>query len=324
MAFFDGRIRKGSDVILLFFRQLSFLFQHRKAEAHLCMFAGYSSLLVCIWGRLTRTPVLLIVGGADAVSFPMFGYGNFRKKLLGFVSSLCYRWSTHIAPVSAALMDQKEPYYEAAGPQGYLHFVRGLKTPSTPIHNGYDAEFWQPNPSLKRHIKRVLTVATHVESSARKKIKGLDLFVEMARIFPDYEFLLVGSHKEAFEDAPSNLSFLPAQSAEELVDVYSQAGYYAQWSVSEGFPNALCEAMLCGCVPLVSAAGAMTEIVGNNDWVIEKRDKNLFEKRLREQLSKEVDAELRGTFRERIASNYTEEKRQVALLSLVARLIKEH
>jgi glycosyltransferase involved in cell wall biosynthesis len=321
---FDGKILKARDVIPLFFRQLLFLLQHKKAVAHVCMFAGYSTLLVCAWGKLTKTPVLLIVGGADAVSFPMFGYGNFRKKILGKVSALCYRWSAHVAPVSAALIEQKEPYFEAAGKQGYLFFVPDLTTPSTPIHNGYDAHFWKSHVTIERKTNRILTVATHVESTARKKIKGLDLFVEMARQFSTYEFVLVGSSSETFGECPSNLTFLPALPAEELVKVYSSAGYYAQWSVSEGFPNALCEAMLCGCIPLVSAAGAMPEIVGSSDWIIAKHDVTLYKKRLEEMLSVNTSAELREHFRNRIASLYTEEKRKNALIELLNRLIKEH
>ena len=42
--------------------------------------------------------------------------------------------------------------------------------------------------------------------------------------------------------------------------------------MSEGFPNALCEAMLSGCIPIVSNVGAMPKIVKETGYLLLKKD----------------------------------------------------
>jgi len=40
----------------------------------------------------------------------------------------------------------------------------------------------------------------------------------------------------------------------------------------EGFPSAPCEAMLCGCVPIVSNVAALPEIAGKTGYVLSRKD----------------------------------------------------
>ena len=51
----------------------------------------------------------------------------------------------------------------------------------------------------------------------------------------------------------------------------SAATFYLQLSLSEGFPNALCEAMLCGCIPIVSDVSSMPGIVADKGLVVKHR-----------------------------------------------------
>jgi len=58
----------------------------------------------------------------------------------------------------------------------------------------------------------------------------------------------------------------------ELSNFLNSKEFYLQLSMSEGFPNALCEAMLCGCIPIVTAVGAMPKIVSEIGFVLNKKD----------------------------------------------------
>jgi glycosyltransferase involved in cell wall biosynthesis len=62
---------------------------------------------------------------------------------------------------------------------------------------------------------------------------------------------------------------------QELPSFIANKRFYLQLSMSEGFPNALCEAMLSGCIPIVSNVGAMPFIVGETGYVLNKKDPDL-------------------------------------------------
>jgi glycosyltransferase involved in cell wall biosynthesis len=91
-----------------------------------------------------------------------------------------------------------------------------------------------------------------------------------------------------------------------------------QLSISEGFPNAICEAMLSGCVPIGSDVAAIPEIIGDTGFILKKRNADM----LRELVQKaigclELDA-LSVSARERIASRYPLRKRGELLLEALS------
>lgn len=318
---FNGRLSSARSLPLLLIRQLFFLLLHPSCKVYVCMFAGYHALLPGLFARLLGKKMIIIAGGADAVSFPSLGYGNFRKNPLAWATAQSFRLSHHIAPVSESLIAQDSEYQQEFGPQGYKHFVKGLRTRSTPIANGYDAGFWVSDDS-GRQDDLFLTVATHVETAARRSIKGLDLFLLMARKLPTYHFMIVGCAKTDLGALPSNVTVVEHAQPSELIKLYSRASYYVQLSVSEGFPNALCESMLCGCVPLVSAVGAMPEIVAETGYVLfEKRADAAVELFRQAVGNKSANPVLSEKARERVATLYTEEKRKSALTALIQYVI---
>ena len=66
----------------------------------------------------------------------------------------------------------------------------------------------------------------------------------------DITYLKLKYHKNF--NLGDNVSLLPALDRKDLVTHYNTTSIYAQLSRSEGLPNVLCEAMLCGCIPVGS------------------------------------------------------------------------
>lgn len=98
--------------------------------------------------------------------------------------------------------------------------------------------------------------------------KGHEPFVRAAALLPDVEFVLVGDWKDdAIEYlrsiATANVTFTGRVSSEALLDYYARAAVYVQASRHEGFGLSVAEAMLAGCVPVTTGAGALAEVTGD-------------------------------------------------------------
>ncbi|HRG87766.1 MAG TPA: glycosyltransferase family 4 protein [Chitinophagales bacterium] len=306
---------------LSFLSQLFFLLRNM-GGAHLLVvqFAGYHSFLPALFGWLFRTPCVIIVGGTDAHYFPGIGYGNWQKPVLKTFTKLSFTLCSHIAPKHKTLM-QFEYQYAANEPtkQGIYARIPGLQTPYTQITNGYDEVKWHCVATKKSNT--FITVSGAWEYHFQQQLKGIDLILEVAPQFPHCEFIILGVDNDSRIKATSpNVKVLPAVKNEELIKVFSSCEYYLQLSMAEGFPNALCEAMLCECIPIGSAVFSIPEIIGDSGFVLQQCNATLLSALLKQALAADKQS-LRAKARQRIANNYTLAKRKASLLQLCAGLM---
>ncbi len=145
------------------------------------------------------------------------------------------------------------------------------------IHNGINkSNFTITRPS--RSEKSFITVATGLESERTYLLKGIDLILEMARRNPDCRFTIVGSSSVyMYHDDIPNVTVTGPVPNEELAAIYNEHMYYCQLSMSEGFGISLCEAMACGCIPIVSRVGIMPDILGDTGFILERRDADMLQ-----------------------------------------------
>ncbi|HNR54636.1 MAG TPA: glycosyltransferase family 4 protein [Flavobacteriales bacterium] len=239
---------------------------HRNVIAH---FAGHHTVLPTALGFKVR----IIIAGSDACSFPGIHYGSFRKPLMRLAIAFSMRRAAQLLPVHRSLV-RFENGFSDFGPreQGYARFITDLRTPSMEVPYGFDVEAW-PLPAEERDPRTVLCVATGVEpGNAVHFRKGVDLIIASARSLPEHRFTVVGAARaDAYHELPPNMRILGGCSPAELRELYADHGIYVQPSVMEGFPNALCEAMLMGCIPIASGVTSMPEIIGDSGAIIEER-----------------------------------------------------
>jgi glycosyltransferase involved in cell wall biosynthesis len=252
------------------------------------------------------------------VSFPSLGYGHFRKPLMAASTRWSFRLCDLIVPLHKSLEYAVPTYHDIDGPaQGIRHFCKDLRTPIEPLGYGFDSVFW--NASGTRLPKRFITVASNAHKPYIQVIKGLDMITQVAPRFPDCEFLVVGAREGSLPNKPSNVIEVPFIPNEELPQHYGRASFYLQLSVSEGFGNALCEAMLCGCIPIVSAVGAMPEIVGDSGEVVGKRNVDVVEASIKAALACDrVERSIAA--RTRIVTQRPESLRKDGLITRLMRL----
>jgi len=292
------------------------------AELLISEFAGYQSFLPALFGRMFGKPCLIVVGGTDAHYFPGIGYGNWQKKFLGMFTALSFRLCAHIAPKHRSLMSS-DYGYDTSEPRGQGIYARlpHLKTPFTEIPNGYDAIKWKCISAKKKNT--FITVANGWQYGFQQQLKGVDLIIAVAPLLMDCEFTILGVEDPSIFPALSpNIRILPPVKNDELIAIFSSCEFYLQLSMAEGFPNSLCEAMLCECIPIGSAVFSIPEIIGDSGFVLERRDVGLL-KQLIEKAQTSDKTLLAQKARLRIGRNYTLELRRQKLMQLCQSLVRK-
>jgi len=310
---------------LNFFRQFLFLSRHlRGAVAVFVMFGGYWSLLPALAGKITGLPVYIIPGGTDCVSFPSLNYGSLRKPLMRAFIRWSFRLCTELLPVHGSLVESAYSYHNPADypAQGYKYFFPGITTPYRVINNGFDPDFFACEQYRKRTDSFI--VVAPVTSMTRVKLKGIDRVLFLAGQFSHCSFTLVGVSDAVASELgplPENVVLHPYMPQEEFLSLLCESQFILQLSVSEGFPNALCEAMLCRCIPVGSSVGPVPEIIGETGFVMRNSDREYLTARFREitLTSSTGRHELGRKARERIVQKYHISRREEAFFDLIGR-----
>jgi len=318
---FSFEFERKSAIPFILLRQLFFTLTHlHKSKLIVCQFAGYHAFFPCLFARITGKKSLIVSGGTDCVSYPGIGYGNFHKTLMGKFTKWCFQLASVIAPKHETLYSHKYNYdLNEPSLQGIKAFVPSLKKPVHVIYNGYDPAKWKCIANKKQFS--FITLSSMFQLPFQVQLKGIDLILEVAPKFPQCTFTIAGVPDwKKLPIKSSNVKILPPVENNQLPAIFSENQYYLQLSMAEGFPNALCEAMLCECVPIVSNVFSMPEIVADTGYILYKRDVDELT-RLIQSVLDQPDLKKGAEARKRIAENYTIERRSRELTDLVKSLL---
>lgn len=240
-------------------------------------FGAWHAVFPVFMARLTGKKSMIILGGFDASSLPSLKYGVFHKPgALQWWMRKTYRWATYLCPVSEALVYSVNTYADPEGkgyPNGLLHFMPEVRNKIHVIPTDYDDDFWTINEKTE---KKGILILAYIYNFQTFFIKGFDLILQCARELKDYEFTIAGFSpfmiKQVEKTIPDNVKILSFQNRKETLELYQKHKIFLIPSLTEGLPNTLCEAMLCGCIPIVSKTGILPDIVGENGLILEKKD----------------------------------------------------
>ena len=294
------------NIIFQFFFLLTNIY---KVETIIISFAGYCSFLPSLLGKIFNKRVAIIVHGTDCVSFPEIEYGNLRNPILSFVTKKSLKWASIIFPVSESLVYTENNYYSSKTMKfGYNYHLSNIKTPYKVIPNGLIINDWKID-----NIKKVKNTFITVMTEGQLIRKGADLIIEMALIYPNCKFYFAGINFISKETIPKNIICLGRLTPKELKSWYSKTQFYLQLSNFEGFGVAICEAMLCRCVPIVSRVNFLPNIVGDSGFVLKKRNSDMLVDLINVALNSDV-IHFEQKARKRIVDNFSFENRQRLLI----------
>jgi glycosyltransferase involved in cell wall biosynthesis len=273
------------------------------ADVTFTWFASVYSSVVVFAARLFGIRAIIVVGGVDAARVPEIGYGIWLVRWKAVLVGWALRHAHRVLAVAPSLKR------DAAALARY----DGANIEVVPT--GYDAAAWVPCGEKE---PSVLTVAV-CENRIRARTKGIDLLFATARLMPETSFVLVGIRDplqtQIRSEVPGNVKLVPYVEREVLRGHYQKAKVYCQPSYTEGLPNALCEAMLCGCIPVGTAVGGIPDVIGDTGYVVQRDEPGQLVEALRAALRADTIAGLRA--RDRIAGEYTAERREQSLIRTI-------
>jgi glycosyltransferase involved in cell wall biosynthesis len=279
----------------------------RRADVTFTWFASVYAFCVVQTAAVLGKPSIIVVGGVDAARMPEIGYGIWLNPWKSILVGRALRNASRVLVVDESLRERVCHFAKYGGEN-----IRVLPT-------GYDAAFWRPEGSKD---PEVLTVAA-CHDRPRFLAKGVDHFIECARRVPDVRFRLIGLgpplRNEIHDSLPSNVELMPYLQPVELRGAYQRAKVYCQLSRSEGFPNSVCEAMLCGCVPVGTTVGGIPTAIGETGYLVPADDRDAMVERLRAALLAPDSVGYRA--RERIADHFSREQRERGIVAAVKEVL---
>ena len=241
------------------------IFYVSRSEIVIIWFNDYHAFIPIIFSKLFFKKSVIIVGGYDAIVDKQNRHGLFFKKgIRSKLAKINYRLVSEIWVVHKSLEKgctyAKEKFNIVSG---IRNFLDNKKLVIKEISTGYDTRFWDYD---SKNQKIGVLTAAYFSDERVINIKGLDIFNKLAFLMPDVSFTIVGETKIQIDNLINlnpNVNVLGVQTRTQLKQLYQNSKFYFQGSRLEGLPNSVCEAMLCGCIPIGSRVFGIPDIIGN-------------------------------------------------------------
>ena len=279
----------------------------RKSNLIFGWFASWHTFFPVLIARVLQRPTLIVVGGYDTANIPEIHYGSQRGGVRKLIANSVMRWATHLVTNSRYACSE----------------VKGIGIdPSrvSVVYHGLPAD-----PNSQYLPKEVLVITVGNVDRGNLLRKGLELFVRAAALMPQLRFVVIGAWRDDAIDrlrsiAPFNVTFTGRLSDEELNDYLARARVYVQASRHEGFGLSVAEAMLRQCVPVVTRAGALPEVVDDTGIYVEPSPDSIAEG-VRRALDVGDDWGIQA--RDRILTEFPLVHRQEQLYALIEKMMAD-
>ena len=319
-----GRARSAAGLLGLWREQRRWLVRELPtADLVFGWFADYHMALPVALARRRRVPVALSLGGYDCLHLPELAYGVFASRWRAPLARYVLRNASLLLPVAEALLCSENRF--TAWPEtrryGLCASASDVHTPHRVLPTGYVPDRWPAGPA--RRAPSVCTVGL-IDTEQTFRRKGIDLVLQAAAHLPDVPFRVVGVTPamrvwiaERYP-VPPNLTLEPQVPREALVLIYQEASVYLQLSRAEGMPNVLCEAMLCGCIPVASRVFGNPAGVGDAGFLVDEPTPEAIVPAIRQALA--ADAGRREQARRHIETHFQRHHREAAMMDAFAHL----
>jgi len=206
-----------------------------------CRFGIYRDCLCTMIGKLFAIPVVVQC------------HCNIEDQIHGRLAAHAFRWM--VSMCSKVLVLNR---FSAEYAKGYAAEKVEI------IPNFIDESALCVRNAVSRTIRRAVFVG-HV-----RREKGVIEIIRAAEKFPDIRFTLAGPVQQEIADmkCSNNVELIGAQSREKVQELLKAADVFLFPSYTEGFANALLEAMAAGLPVIATDVGANAEMIEDKGGII--------------------------------------------------------
>ncbi len=271
-------------------------------------FASWHSFWPVLAARLLGRRSVVVIGGYDTARLPEIQYGH-GPRFHRWVARATMRMATVLVAPSEFARDE-------AATLG----IDPSRIEVIPL--GLDPAAYPPSGVMRGGT--VITVGGVNRSNLLRK--GIEPFVRAAALRPDLEFVVVGGWGDDAIDhlraiATPNVRFTGHVSHEDKVRWYQRSRVVVQASKHEAFGLSLVEGMLCGCVPVVTAAGSLPEVTGGCGVIVQNASPAAIAAGIGDALDQGLAAGLAA--RRHVLWNFTLDERRRRLEALLERICRD-
>ena len=276
------------------------------ADVSFSWFANYHAFWAVRLSKVFRKKSIVVIGGYEVAKVPEINYGAMLNARLVPIVKYVLDKADRIITVDDGL---KKDAIENAGVSGEN---------ITTVPTGYDSDVFKP-----KGIKEDLIISVSTGNNwDRIRLKGVDTFVKSAKFMKDTKFIIIGIKGDALKKlqdiASPNVVFIDRIPQEALVPYYQKAKVYCQLSMREGLPNALCEAMLCECVPVGTDVQGVRTAIGDAGFYVPYSDP----KDTAEAINMAMNSDKGKDARERIKNMFPIERREKELVQMIKEVLQ--
>lgn len=263
-------------------------------------FASIHAFWAVLFSKILGKKAVVVSGGYDVARVPEIKYGLCCRWWKRWCPKLIFRFADVILCVSEYNM--RETLTNARAPRRKVQI----------IYHGIETEEWK----ISEKEYTVISVGSVNKVSFARK--GIDVYARAVSLIQSSDARLVGKVSADIESkirqlSKGKLEMTGRVSFADLQRAVQKARVYVQASRHEAFGCSVAEAMLCGCVPVVSRRGALPEVVGNCGFYLDA----LTPEDLAAKIKLALESDIGTRTRQRIVDNFPFERREIELLSAV-------
>jgi glycosyltransferase involved in cell wall biosynthesis len=281
------------------------------ADVIFAWFGGYHAFIPFLFGRLLGRKCVVVASGYDVANMPDINYGNMRPGVRRIIGRLIFRLAHKVLAVSHFTAQEA---------------IRNAKVDPSKVTTIYHGVTIPDFDKGRLQAKQNIAITVGVIDRERFLIKGLLNFIAAAKELPDIRFMLIGgcqdnSIVDLQKIASPNVEFTGPSYGSELLKYLESAKVYVQGSAYESFGIAVAEAMLCGCVPVVTNRGALPEVTGGLGFTVPHGDIKAMVSAIRSAII--TSPQVGESCRMYIQRQFPLEKRKTELLQAIEQVFAE-